>query len=285
MERRSRLFRRWPGHGATTNSTRDFRINTNRLMSLREEMDGAAEKGEQVEKNRQQAEKNREQAEENREKIEALENMLEEKIEGLKDEVSQTVKEELQRARAKRTETSSLEERVSGVEKANTSVENRLDQGIELKEAEDLRRKIGRLVTLANLKKKEEELLSDKMQDLRESEIQVEGEIQDLKNSLESEVGKIEKSAEKILTGAWWSPATGLVGGLVGVMMLALLSWGGYPILPQEVRMSPGEIDRVMRDRRVERAVDQMTEKELKDFRSLLQEAEKKTGESSRPQD
>jgi len=36
-------------------------------MSLREEMDGAAEKGEQVEKNR-------EQAEENREKIEALEN-------------------------------------------------------------------------------------------------------------------------------------------------------------------------------------------------------------------
>ncbi len=261
---------------------RDFRINTNRLMSLREEMDGAAEKGEQVEKNREQAEKNREQAEENREKIEALENMLEEKIEGLKDEVSQTVKEELQRARAKRTETSSLEERVSGVEKAITSVENRLDQGIELKEAEDLRRKIGRFVTLADLKKKEEELLSDKMQDLRESEIQVEGEIQDLKNNLKSEVEKIEKSAEKILTGAWWSPATGLVGGLVGVMMLALLSWGGYPILPQEARMTPSEISRVESSRYLDRAVEEMTEKEYDQYQTLLKKVGKRLGE---PQD
>ncbi len=223
-------------------------------MSLREEMDGAAEKGEQVEKNR-------EQAEENREKIEGLENTLENMMEEIAEEVN------------------------GEVEKVIKAIDQMRSEGIDLKEVEDLRKKISRFVTLADLKKEEEELLSDKMQDLRESEIQVEGEIQDLKNSLESEVEKIEKSAEKILTGAWWSPVTGLVGGLVGVMMLALLSWGGYPILPQEARMSPGEIDRVMRDRRVERAVDQMTEKELKDFRSLLQEAEKRTGESSRPQD
>jgi hypothetical protein len=67
--------------------------------------------------------------------------------------------------------------------------------------------------------------------------------------------------------------------------MQAVLTWVGYPILPQEVRMSPNEIDRVMRDRRVERAADQMTEKELKQFRSLLQEAEKEAKESSGPQD
>jgi hypothetical protein len=252
-------------------------------MSLREEMDGAAEKGEQVEKNR-------EQAEENREKIEAmettLENMLEEKleekIEGLKDEVSQTVKEELQRARAKRSETSSLEERVSGVEKAITNVENRLDQGVELKGVEDLRRKISRFVTLADLRKTQEESLSNKMQDLQDWKIQAEGEIQDLKNKLASGVRTIQDSAETISTGAWWSLATGLVGGLVGVMMLALLSWEGYPILPQEARMTPSEISRVESSRYLDRAVEEMTEEEYDQYQTLLEKVGKRVGE---PQD
>ncbi|MCS3758257.1 hypothetical protein [Salinibacter ruber] len=255
-------------------------------MSLREEMDGAAEKGEQVEKNRQQAEKNREQVEENSEKIEALENMLEkkleEKIEGLKDEVSQTVKEELQRARAKRSETSSLGERVSGVEKAITNVENRLDQGIALEEAEDLRRKIGRFVTLADLKRSQEESLSNAMRRLQDWKIQAEGEIQDLKNKLASGVRTIQDSAETISTGAWWSLATGLVGGLVGVMMLALLSWGGYPILPQEARMTPSEISQVESGRYLDRAVEEMTEEEYDQYQTLLKKVGKRLGE---PQD
>ena len=241
-------------------------------MSLREEMVGAAEKGEQVEKNR-------EQAEENREKIEGLENTLEnmmeeiaEEVEGLRSDLSKKIV---------RAEEATKE--VSGeVEKAIKAIDRMQSEGIELKEAEDLRRKIGRLVTLANLKKKEEELLSDKMQDLRESEIQIEGEIQDLKNNLKSEVEKIEKSAEKILTGAWWSPATGLVGGLVGVMMLALLSWGGYPILPQEARMTPSEISRVESSRYLDRAVEEMTEKEYDQYQTLLKKVGKRLGE---PQD
>ncbi|MCS3679375.1 DNA repair exonuclease SbcCD ATPase subunit [Salinibacter ruber] len=248
-------------------------------MSLREEMDGAAEKGEQVEKNR-------ERAEENREKIEALENMLEkkleEKIEGLKDEVSQTVKEELQRAQAKRSETSSLEERVSGVEKAITSVGNRLDQGVELREAEDLRRKIGRFVTLADLKTSQEESLNSAMGRLQDWKIQAEGEIKDLKNKLASGVRTIQDSAETISTGAWWSLATGMVGGLVGVMMLALLSWGGYPILPQEARMTPSEISRVERSRYLDRAVEEMTEEEYDQYQTLLKKVGKRVGE---PQD
>jgi DNA repair exonuclease SbcCD ATPase subunit len=263
-------------------------------MSLREEMDEAAEKEGQVEKNREQAEKNRERAEENREKIEALETMLEttlekkleekleEKVEGLKGGVSQTVKEELQRARAKRSETSSLEERASRIEKAATTIENRLDQGIELKGVEDLRRKIGRFLTVADLKKREEKSLSNAMGRLQDWKIQAEGEIQDLKSRLASGVRTIQGSAKTISTGAWWSPVTGLVGGLVGVMMLALLTRVGYPILPQKARMTPSEISRVERSRHLDRVEGQMTEEEYDRYQTLLKKAEKRLGE---PQD
>jgi len=271
-------------------------------MSLREEMDEAAEQEGQAEKNREQAEKNREQAEENRDRIEALETMLEtmlettlekkleekleekleKKVEGLKDGVSQTVTEELQRTRAKRSETSSLEERASRIEKAATTIENRLDQGIKLKEVDDLRRKIGRLVTVADLKKREEKSLSNAMGRLQDWKIQAEGEIQDLKSRLASGVRTIEDSAETISTGAWWSPAMGLVGGVVGVMMLALLSWGGYPILPQEARMTPSEISRVESSRCLSQVKSQMTEDEFDQCQKLLKRAQKKLGE---PQD
>ena len=151
-----------------------------------------------------------------------------------------------------------------------------------MREAEDLRRKIGRFVTLADLKTSQEESLSSAMGRLQDWKIQAEGEIQDLKNKLASGVRTIQDSAETISTGAWWSLATGLVGGLVGVMMLALLSWGGYPILPQEARMTPSEISQVESGRYLDRAVEEMTEEEYDQYQTLLKKVGKRLGE---PQD
>jgi hypothetical protein len=65
-------------------------------------------------------------------------------------------------------------------------------------------------------------------------------------------------------------------------MMLALLSWGGYPILPQEARMTPSEISRVESSRYLDRAVEEMTEEEYDQYQTLLKKVGKRVGE---PQD
>ncbi|MCS3785459.1 hypothetical protein [Salinibacter ruber] len=247
-------------------------------MSLREEMDGAAEKGEQVEKNR-------EQAEENREKIEGLENTLENMMEEIAEEV-EGLRSDLSKKIVRAEEAT---EEVNGeVEKAIKAINQMRSEGIELEglsEVEDLREKLSRYLKLVDLEKSGAKSADDLLQRVRERLIEVEEQAKEKNEEIAKGAKKAKSGGERAYTVAKWAPVLGVVGGLVGFLMQAGLTWVGYPVLPQEVRMSPGEIDRVMRDRRVERAVDQMTEKELKDFRSLLQEAEKKTGESSRPQD
>ncbi len=250
-------------------------------MSLREEMDGAAEKGEQVEKNREQAEKNREQAEENREKIEALENTLEEiaeELKGLRSDLSKKID---------RAEEATKE--VSGeVEKVIKAIDRIRSEGIELEglsEVKDLRRKISRFLSMMEVETSEAKSVNNLLQRVRDQLRKVEKQAKKKNGEIAKGATMAKSGGKWAYTVARWSLVLVVVGGLVGFLMQAVLTWVGYPILPQEVRMSPNEIDRVMRDRRVERAADQMTEKELKQFRSLLQEAEKEAKESSEPQD
>ncbi len=250
-------------------------------MSLREEMDGAAEKGEQVEKNREQAEKNREQAEENRQKIEAMENMLKEiaeELKGLRSDLSKKID------RAEEA----TEEVSSEVEKVIKAINRMRSEGVELEglsEVRDLRRKISRFLSMMEMETSEAKSINNHLQRLRHLLRKVEEQAKKKNGEIAKGANMAKSGGEWAYKVAMWSPMLGVVGGLVGFLMQAVLTWVGYPILPQEVRMSPNEIDRVMRDRRVERAADQMTEKELKQFRSLLQEAEKEAKESSGPQD
>jgi hypothetical protein len=237
-------------------------------------------------------------AEENRDRIEALEEALEEvlkkKFEGLKGDlkeglgqvVGQMVEEKLQPAlaaeRSLAEERSDLEERLSSAEEAIRGLETRLDQGVEVKQTEemkDLRRKISRFLSLADLRKEQEKTMSNEIQRLRRWKGQTEREMKERQRKLDSAERTTRDSAETIRTAAWWSPVTAFVGGLVGLVMMALLTRVGYTILPQSLRMTPTEIEQVMQERNRDVLEQEMTEEELNQYRESLKKAEKRLRE------
>lgn len=256
---------------------------------MSEEMDEAAEKEGQAEKNRKQAEENRQRIEALEEALgnqveEVLEETLKEKVEGLKDDLkedlSQIVEERVSQVSQ---EQGAVREMREAVQKA---VQETLSEGVPLKgerEFRQLREKIGRfmrrartMTELMDAKEGAQRRVTKALKNVRERG-------KEARKEMRAKTRLVESSA-KALDGAWWKVAVPTVL-TVAVAFLGVIAWGTVETIPRAWRTTEEEQVDIREMRRLERATGAMTDEQLEQFRTLLQKAEKQEKESSEPQD
>jgi archaellum component FlaC len=172
-----------------------------------------------------------------------------------------------------------IKRQIANVAEEIGEVNETLERGIPIegkKEFRRMRKKLSSLLknmdTRAAMMDVEESLresVREELEALRTEQKRTKDELDDLTWRL--------KSSADALDAVWWTTiGVGMMGGAVGAALLALVAWTATETLPQEWRMTTGEIERVRQDRVRDRLKQAMTEGEWQRYRSLLEKMRKR---------
>jgi DNA repair exonuclease SbcCD ATPase subunit len=172
-----------------------------------------------------------------------------------------------------------IKRQIANVAEEIGEVNETLERGIPIegkKEFRRMRKKLSSLLknmdTRAGMMDVEESLresVREELEALRTEQKRTKDELDDLTWRL--------KSSADALDAVWWTTiGVGMMGGAVGAALLALVAWTATETLPQEWRMTTGEIERVRQDRVRDRLKQAMTEGEWQRYRSLLEKMRKR---------
>ena len=172
-----------------------------------------------------------------------------------------------------------IKRQIANVAEEIGEVNETLERGIPIegkKEFRRMRKKLSSLLknmdTRAGMMDVEESLresVREELEALRTEQKRTKDELDDL-------TWRLKSSADALDTVWWTTIGVGMMGGAVGAALLALVAWTATETLPQEWRMTTGEIERVRQDRVRDRLKQAMTEGEWQRYRSLLEKMRKR---------
>lgn len=196
---------------------------------------------------------------------------LEEKI----DEIPSQLEEAHPRAEVIKE----IKREIANVKEEASELKAMLERGIPIEGKEEFRRMREKLSSLLrNMHTKAG--IMDVEESLRESVRQeleaLRSEQKRMKDELDDLTWRLKSSADA-LDAVWWrTVGVGMLGGVVGAVLLALVAWTATETLPQEWRMTAEEVRRINQDRARDRLKQEMTEDEWKQYRTLLEKVGKR---------
>lgn len=200
------------------------------------------------------------------------------RLRSLEEKIDQ-IPSQLEEAHLSAEVTKEIKKEIANVKEEAGELKAMLERGIPIEGKEEFRRMRKKLSSLlenmhtkAGIMDIEESLRESvrrELEALRSEQKRTKDELNDLMWRL--------KSSADALDAVWWTTVgVGMLGGVVGAALLALVAWTATETLPQEWRMTAEEVRRINQDRARDRLKQEMTEDEWKQYRTLLEKVGKR---------
>ncbi|WP_233993502.1 hypothetical protein [Salinibacter altiplanensis] len=245
---------------------------------------------------REEMQREREQLSESKKRLQSMGetlNQLTEKVGQLAKTVSQLVESQSEEDRLDRESLrKELQEAIpKEIQELKSTLQKMIEEGVPLegkKEFRQMKKKVGQLVSEVNTKAEllaseveRQDRVNEAVSSVKEALGDLKNEKREMKNDHSSLLRRLEKTAGALETRWWRRVWTGMLGGALGVLVLAGVGWASTETLPQEWRMIPEEVRQIEGTKRLRNATrDHLTEEEYETYRKLLKKAYRRDQDS-----